>query len=142
MTITYSYTICSITSTVGLQWLEHLWDYENLFETGEVRDSEGLLYSQARSYNRDIFWIFFNMKVYCLFSLESPQRGDSNEYTQYTTSQYKKENHPKLSQICNYGICSKGLKKEFEMAVVNEPSVFEPLKFYCIFFFCLVICLN
>ena len=66
-----------------------------------------------------------------MFSLESPQRGDSNEYTQYTISQYKKENHPKLSQICNYGICSKGPKKEFETAVVNKPSVFEPLKFYC-----------
>ena len=24
------------------------------------------------------------MKVYCLFSEESPHRGDSNEYTQYT----------------------------------------------------------
>ena len=72
------------------------------------------------------------MKVYCLYSLESPQRGDSNEYTQYTISQYEKENHPKLSQICNCGICSKGLKKEFETAVVNKPSVFEPLKFYCI----------
>ena len=43
----------------------------------------------------------------------------------------KKENHPKLSQICIYGICSKGPKNEFETAVVNEPSVFEPLKFYC-----------
>ena len=32
----------------------------------------------------DIFSMFFNMKVYCLFSLESPQRVDSNEYTQYT----------------------------------------------------------
>ena len=68
-----------------------------------------------------------------MFSLESPQRGDSNEYTQYTIFQYKKENFPKLPQICNYGICSKGLKNEFETAVVNEPSVFEPLKFYCIF---------
>ena len=29
-------------------------------------------------------YFFFNMKVYCLFSLESPHRGDSNEYTQYT----------------------------------------------------------
>ena len=28
---------------------------------------------------------------------------------------------------------SKGLKNEFETAVVNEPSVFEPLKFYCIY---------
>ena len=31
------------------------------------------------------------------------------------------------------GFCSKGLKNEFETAVVNEPSVFEPLNFYCIF---------
>ena len=29
------------------------------------------------------------------------------------------------------GFFSKGLKNEFETAVVNEPSVFEPLKFYC-----------
>ena len=39
------------------------------------------------------------MKVYCVFSLESPQRGDSNEYTQYTISQYKKKvilNYPVL----------------------------------------------
>ena len=42
----------------------------------------------------------------------------------------KKENHPKLSQICSYGSFSKVLKNEFETAVVNEPSVFEPLKFY------------
>ena len=27
---------------------------------------------------------------------------------------------------------SKGLKNKFETAVVDEPSVFEPLKFYCI----------
>ena len=43
-----------------------------------------------------------------------------------------KENHPKSSQICNYGICSKGPMNEFETAVVNEPSMFEPLKFRCI----------
>ena len=30
------------------------------------------------------------------------------------------------------GFFSKGLKTEFETAVVFEPSVFEPLKFYCI----------
>ena len=28
------------------------------------------------------------------------------------------------------GFFSKGFKNEFERAVVNEPSVFEPLKFY------------
>ena len=26
-----------------------------------------------------------------------------------------------------------GPKNEFDIAVVNEPSVFEPLKFYCIY---------
>ena len=45
--------------------------------------------------------IFFNMKLYCVFSLES---RDSDEYTPYTISQYEKENHPKLSQICSCGI--------------------------------------
>ena len=47
--------------------------------------------------------------------------------------QYKKENHPKLSQICSYGIFYKGLKNDFEAAVENEPSVFEPRKFYCMY---------
>ena len=32
------------------------------------------------------------------------------------------------------GFFPKGLRNEFETAVVNEPSVFEPLKFYCIMF--------
>ena len=68
-----------------------------------------------------------------MFSLESPDRGDSNENTKYTIFNIKKENHIKLSQICSYGIFSKGLKNEFETVVVNEPSVFEPLKFYCMF---------
>ena len=77
-----------------------------------------------------IFLIFYNMKIYCVFTLESPHRGDSNEYTQYTIFQYEKEKHPKLSQICSYGNFSEGLKNEFERAVV-KPSVFEPLKFYC-----------
>ena len=29
------------------------------------------------------------------------------------------------------GFLSKGFKNEFETPVVNEPSVFEPLKVYC-----------
>ena len=80
----------------------------------------------------DIFSIFFNMKVCCVLSLESPHGGDSNEYTQYTVFNIKKKitlNYPKFAAM---GFRSKGLKNEFETAVVNEPSVFEPLKFYCI----------
>ena len=75
--------------------------------------------------------IFFNMRVCCVYSLESPHHGDSNENTQYIIFNIIKENHPKLSQICSYRIFSKGLKNGFETVVVNEPSVFEPLKFYC-----------
>ena len=79
----------------------------------------------------DIFLILFNVRVCCLFSLESPHQGDSNEYTQYTVSNINTENHPKLSQVCSYEIFSKGLKNKFKTAVVNESSVFESLKFYC-----------
>ena len=79
------------------------------------------------------------MKVYYVSSLESPHRCDSNEYTQNTIFNMKKKKHSKLSQISNYWIFSKGLKNEFETAVVNEPSVFEPLKFYCISMFSAVL---
>ena len=44
----------------------------------------------------------------------------------------KKENHPKLSHFCSYRLLFKGLKNKFETAMVNEPSVFKPLKFCCI----------
>ena len=83
----------------------------------------------------DILSIFFNMKVCCAFSLESPHRGDSNEYTQYTIFYIKKENHPKFSQIRSHLIFSNVLKIELERARVNEPSGFEPLKFCCIYQF-------
>ena len=66
-----------------------------------------------------------------MFSLDSPHQSDSDENTQYTIFNIKKIitlNYPKSAAM---GCCSKGLKKEFETAVVNEPSVFEPLKFYC-----------
>ena len=67
-----------------------------------------------------------------MFPLESPHRGDSNEYTQYTIFNIKRKitlNYPKSAAI---GFFPKGLKNEFETVMVNEPSVFEPLKFSCI----------
>ena len=70
-----------------------------------------------------------------MFSLESPHRGDSNEYTQHAIININKKitlSYPKYNNVCSYGIFSLGLKNEIEIAVVNEPSVFEPLKFYCI----------
>ena len=52
-----------------------------------------------------IFSIFFNMKVCCVYSLESPHRGDSNEYTQYTIFNIEKKitlNCPKSAAVGFY----------------------------------------
>ena len=65
-----------------------------------------------------------------MFSLESPHRGDSTEYTQYTTFNIKQKktlNYPKSAALGFF----LGTQNEFETGVANEPSVFEPLKFYC-----------
>ena len=50
----------------------------------------------------DIFSIFLNMNVCSVFSLESPHRGDSYEYTQYTICNLKKKitlNYPKSAAM-------------------------------------------
>ena len=65
-----------------------------------------------------------------MVSLESPYRGDSNENIKHTIFKRKKKippNYPKYAAIRFF----LGTKNEFKIAVVNEPSVFEPLKFYC-----------
>ena len=67
-----------------------------------------------------------------MFSLESPHRGDSDEYTQYTIFSIEKKITLNYSISADMVFFPKGLKNEFETAMVNEPSVFEPLKFYCI----------
>ena len=65
-------------------------------------------------------------------TLESPHRGDSNEYTQYTIFSMSMKNCLNYPKSAAMGFFSEGLKNEFETAMVNEPSVFESLKFYCI----------
>ena len=42
-----------------------------------------------------------------------------------------KKNTPNYPKSATMGFFSKGLKNEFETAVVNETPVFEPLKFCC-----------
>ena len=68
--------------TVYLQWLEHNWlVYHGCFEL----DLESLGKNPIAAdlgYLRVIFCIILKM-VYCLFSSESPRRGDSNENTKY-----------------------------------------------------------
>ena len=61
------------THTVELQWLEQAWNHKNMFEAGVVRASECSSERQVRRHNRDIFSIVYNIKKYCVFSLESPR---------------------------------------------------------------------
>ena len=73
-----------------------------------------------------------------MFSLESPHRGDSNKYTKHAIINIKRKftlKYPKYNDVCSYGIFPYGLKDEFETAVVNETSMFDPLKIYCISLF-------
>ena len=42
----------------------------------------------------ETFSIFFNMKVYCVYTLESPHRGYSYVYIQYTILIIKKKITP------------------------------------------------
>ena len=71
-----------------------------------------------------------------MFSLESPHRGDSNEYTQHTVINMRKkitQNYLKYNYVCSYVIfLARDSRTSLETAVVNMPSVFEPLRFYCI----------
>ena len=47
--------------------------------------------------------IIYNIKVCCVISLESPHRGDSNEYTQYNIFNIKEKkftlNYPKSAAM-------------------------------------------
>ena len=51
--------------------------------------------------------------------------------TQYTIFNIKKKITLNYSNSAAMGFFFKGLKNEFETAVVTESSVFEPLKVYC-----------
>ena len=46
-----------------------------------------------------ILSIFFSMKLYCVFLLESQPGGNSNGYTQGTIFNKKKENHPEFASV-------------------------------------------
>ena len=67
-----------------------------------------------------------------LIRIPSLRLGNSNEpilYAIFNINTKISLNYPKSAAM---GFFSKGLKNEFEQAMVNESSVFEPLKFYCI----------
>ena len=61
-----------------------------MFETGEFELMSVNHSSRSGGIIR-ISFRFSNMKVCCVFSFESPHRGDSNEYTQYIIFNIKKK---------------------------------------------------
>ena len=86
--------------------------------------------TRSGGHKRDIFSVFSNVKVCCMFSLESPHRSDSNEYTPNTIFSIKTKNDLKFFPNLQLWDFSKGPKNKFEAAAVNESSVFKPLKVY------------
>ena len=64
-----------------------------------------------------------------MFSLESPHRGDSNEYTQYTIFNTKKKNTLNYPKSAAMGFCSKGPKKEFEITMAQMAPFSFPYYF-------------
>ena len=75
----------------------------------------------------DIFSIFFNMNVCCVFSFESPNQCDSNDYTQHTIINIKiTRNYPKYNNVCSYEIFLLGTQER----VRNRRG---KLKLYCVF---------
>ena len=84
-----------------------------------------IIHAVNHSHNLSFFSI--NIKMFSLFLhiLCSKRGGD--------WFHLEKKSSPKSVAV---KFCSKRLKKEFETAVVNEPSVFEPFKFkfYCSMF--------
>ena len=88
------FTFHCIQHTVECQWLEHLWDHDNLFEIWVFWATEGESLCQVRKQMaifREFFSIFYTIMVCWVCSLESPRWGDSNEYTQQTISWYNKK---------------------------------------------------
>ena len=77
---------CSICRRVNTHLgIQSNFNGSNTFGTMKICSRQGefeplRVYYKDRSggINRDIFSIFFNMKVCCVYALESPQRGDSN----------------------------------------------------------------
>ena len=121
---------------VELRWLEHRWlVYHGLF---------GLIFESLRNSSdssrthilRELFLFYYEM-VCCVYSLESPRWGDSNEYTQHTIILLKIENisisyRHLLSDLLPWLKLIGSNYPSLEQ-ISTVPKMFEPLKFDCIY---------
>ena len=80
-------------------------------------------YARSRGLIGISFFIFFEIGVCCVLSLEWPHR----QYTQYTIFNINTKSILNYLKSAAMRFFPMGLNNEFETAVVNEP-----LKFYCI----------
>ena len=77
-----------------------------MLETGVFRANEVNNSARSGGIIGIFFSIFFNLKLCCVFSLESPHRGDSYEYIQHTSINIIKKiilNYSKHKNVCSYG---------------------------------------
>ena len=124
--------------TERLDYTQPNFNGSNTFGTTKTRPRQGQPEptsanhsTRSGGHKREIFRLFFNMEIYCVFSLESPHGGDSNANINLPFSILKKTITRTIPNL-QPGDYFRGLKNEYETAVINEPSVFDPLKFYCI----------
>ena len=76
-----------------------------MFDTGVVRANEVNHSARSGGIIGIFLSIFFNMKVCCMISLESPHRGDSHEYTSHTSINIIKKitlNYSKYNNASSY----------------------------------------
>ena len=82
----------------------------------------------------DIFSIFFNMKVLYAFSLESPHRGDSNEYTQNTIFNIERKitlNYPKSAAMRFFLGTQARVRNSHGKRAISVRAI----DFYCILYY-------
>ena len=114
--------------TVELQWLEHWWlVYHGCFEL--VLESLGNNPMVADLGNLDLFSFFILKTVYCVYSLESPQWGDSNENTQHTFILQKIKEILIMPPDLVLLSALTGSNYPCLELIFMVPKVFEPLKF-------------
>ena len=80
------------------------------------------------------FSFFYIEKVYCLYSLESPQWGNSNENTQHTYMLEKLRDIPIMPPVLALWLTL--ISSNYMYPCLEHlflvPKVFKPLKFNCI----------
>ena len=76
----------------------------------------------------EVSFVLSEMTVYCVFSLESPHRGDSNGYTQYTMVNIRK----KITLIIpNLQLWDYVLREEHGLSrIVTHSFLFAPESAY------------